>query len=60
MTAAIIIDPDFFDEKLNSADEWDMDSKPTNAHGARNTIVRIPDAGVLPGAKPGAIDAKPP
>ena len=59
-TAPVMIAPDFFGEKLNSSDEWDMDSKPTKAHGARNTMVNTPEAGLLPGAKAGFSVAKPP
>ena len=35
-------------------DEWDMDSKPTKAQGARAVIVNMPTTGALSGAKAGA------
>ena len=43
----------FFGEKRNSSAEWETDSKPAKAQGARNTMNSTPAAGEAAGEKAG-------
>ena len=47
ITATVKTPKDFFSENFASAAECDIDSNPTNAHGASAKIVKTPPTGLL-------------